>query len=69
MALDEGDPEAALLWAAEEHVSTVEPTIASDEGDLVIALPGDPLHENETPQDSGLNRIVFRNGRWTMPVV
>lgn len=63
------DAEAALTWAAQLDVPTVQPTIASDEGDLVIALPGDPLHEQGAIPETGLNRIVFRNGRWTMPPV
>jgi 8-oxo-dGTP pyrophosphatase MutT (NUDIX family) len=61
------DVDAAVSWASRGAVPTIQPTIGSMDGALVIALPGDPLHEGGGATDGGLHRVVLHNGRWTMP--
>ena len=57
--------EDALAWAAGQAVETIQPTLAMEDGCLVIALPGDPLHEQDTGTGAKHRRVVLRDGRWS----
>ncbi|MEC9073153.1 MAG: NUDIX hydrolase [Myxococcota bacterium] len=61
------DAQSAVRWARQRAVPTVQPTIGTVDGALVIALPGDPIHEGGADPDGALRRIVMSDGRWTMP--
>lgn len=64
-----GGPEGVLAWAsAHVDVPAIQPHITMDPegapGQLVLALPGDPLHPDTPDQAAVMHRIVLKDGRW-----
>ena len=53
-----------VSWASSVQVERIQPTISEDDGCLVIALPGDPLHEGGPTEGTAQRRVVLRDGRW-----
>ncbi|MEM9067959.1 MAG: NUDIX hydrolase [Myxococcota bacterium] len=60
---DQGTIEAAFANAPSPP-PVVQPVAQQDEGTLILALPGDPLHPESTPAFEGSTRFVLEGGRW-----
>jgi len=43
----------------ERPIPAICPVITNDESGMVLALPGDPLHESQTPAFAGRSRIIM----------
>ncbi|MGM0577567.1 MAG: NUDIX hydrolase [Myxococcota bacterium] len=55
----------ALRWAeGQAPPPTIMPQITTEDGCLVIALPGDPLHPDTEAEDAFPRRVVLRDGCW-----
>ncbi len=60
-----GSIDAAMEAALARPIPTIAPVVRDDDGAIVLALPGDPLHAEDEPTfGDGITRFVLDSGKW-----
>lgn len=58
------DVDAAMAGAASRPPPVVQPHPHAEDGTIVLALPGDPLHPLDEPAFEGSTRVLLKDGLW-----